>query len=163
MLRRLTTFLSRFHIANLELKIEQYLKERRRHRLLRRYGGIQTCPWCKHIAQEGDARWGYQAWSGNRMFDVLTCSVCSGQSIVHFGGFGMMVIGPLTHPIIEKIEPMRTLTLATFPDGDPLVGVLETVMADGVPCHPTSWAERCALFRKTLREKGGHIVLSERP
>lgn len=76
-----------------------WLKERREERLLHAYGGIQTCPWCKQIAQsEGD--WHF-APMRDGLHDVLTCGVCGGTSVWRFE-FGMMYIGALEPPPIRQ-------------------------------------------------------------
>lgn len=77
--------------------------ERRLHGdLLRRYGGIQTCPWCAQIVQkEGD--WSISEWDRDPMLDVITCGPCGGKSLWRFE-MGMIYIGPLEPPR-SKHEP----------------------------------------------------------
>lgn len=81
-----------------------WLERRRRERMLRRFGGIQRCPWCRQIAQDGDG-WSFVEWGGNPFHDVLTCGVCGGTSVWHFA-IGMHAVGPLAPP---RPDP-------TFPD-----------------------------------------------
>ena len=73
------------------------LKERRREKLLRRFGGIQTCPWCRQCAQEGDGEWRFDPWPENNGYDLLTCSVCGGTSI-WLWGMGMHYMRELDPP-----------------------------------------------------------------
>lgn len=80
----------------LEARLLHKLQERRFDRLMQRYGGIQTCPWCRQCAQSsGD--WSFTEWEGNPFHDVLTCGVCGGTSVWHFA-VGMIAIGPLDPP-----------------------------------------------------------------
>lgn len=82
-------------VAGLERRLELWLQRRRRRRLMRQYGGIQWCPWCKQCAQEGPGRWGFSAEARNARYDVLTCSVCGGTSRWEWG-MGMHFINRIT-------------------------------------------------------------------
>ncbi|WP_304559517.1 hypothetical protein [Sphingomonas immobilis] len=78
-------------------RLSRWLKHRREERLLSRFGGIQTCPWCRQCAQSGGDSWGFQRWDRDPFLDVLTCSVCTGTSLWRFE-IGMFYIGPLDPP-----------------------------------------------------------------
>lgn len=77
-------------------RLETWLKECREEKLLRAYGGIQTCPWCRQCAQEQDG-WGFRQWDRDPFLDVLTCGVCKGTSLWRFE-LGMMYVAPLDPP-----------------------------------------------------------------
>jgi hypothetical protein len=73
-------------------RIEANVKEAALHR----YGGTQTCPWCKQCAQSrGD--WFFKQCADDPMLDELTCGTCEGTSI-WLWGFGMMYIRPGSPP-----------------------------------------------------------------
>ena len=76
--------------------LERKLKERRDNELLAKYGGIQTCPWCKQCAQEKPG-WKFTQWVRDPFLDVLTCGVCAGTSLWHFT-IGMVYVAPLDPP-----------------------------------------------------------------
>lgn len=69
---------------------------RAEERLLRQFGGIQTCPWCRQCAQMGDG-WHFGTWDRDPFLDVLTCGVCGGTSLWRFE-IGMIYIGALVPP-----------------------------------------------------------------
>lgn len=77
--------------------LEAWLKARRIDRTLRRYGGIQTCPWCRQCAQDANVDWRFDRWERDPFVDVLTCGVCGGTSLWRFE-LGMFYIGPLAPP-----------------------------------------------------------------
>lgn len=85
-----------FLARRLENRMGAWLERRRHDRLLQRFGGTQQCPWCRQCAQDGDG-WSFVPWEGNEFHDVLTCGVCGGTSVWHFG-MGMQAIGPLAPP-----------------------------------------------------------------
>ncbi|SNY94085.1 hypothetical protein SAMN04515647_4408 [Cohaesibacter sp. ES.047] len=64
--------------------------------LRKRYGGIQSCPWCRQCAQS-QSGWSFNQWGRDPFLDVLTCGVCGGQSLWRFE-IGMIYIGPLAAP-----------------------------------------------------------------
>lgn len=82
-------------------RLEEYaaawLQRRKEVRLMRRFGGIQWCPWCRQVAQSNAGGWSFKEWEGNQFHDVLTCGVCSGTSVWHFA-MGMIPVGPLDPP-----------------------------------------------------------------
>lgn len=80
----------------LENKIASVLADRRHNRMVRRFGGIQTCTWCRQVAQDGDG-WSFKAHEDNPGLDVLTCGVCGGTSL-WLWGMGMHFISPLNPP-----------------------------------------------------------------
>lgn len=88
-------------------------KERYRERLLKKFGGIHTCPWCRQIAQEGEG-WTFESDRDEPGTETLTCGVCKGTSLWIFG-FGMMFVRSLNPPIptdkIKKEERTNLLTL----------------------------------------------------
>lgn len=63
---------------------------------LDKFGGIQTCPWCRQIAQEG-ANWSFEQYEKDLMLDVLTCGICGGKSLWRFE-LGMIYHSPLESP-----------------------------------------------------------------
>lgn len=65
-------------------------------RRLQRFGGIQKCPWCRQIANQGDG-WSITEWPRDAFLDVLTCGCCGGTSLWRFE-IGMIYIGPLDAP-----------------------------------------------------------------
>lgn len=89
-------------------RLEGWLRERRMARMLRAYGGLQWCPWCKQCAQDGNAEWRFTASAENPLFDVLTCGVCAGRSVWFFG-MGMHFQHALDHPA-QAIEARRAET-----------------------------------------------------
>lgn len=88
-------------LEQLEEAILEWLQSRKTDRMLRRYGTINTCPWCRQIAQSKDG------WKLEPNFhpdtkyaetnDILTCGVCGGTSMWRFE-FGSMYIGPVDPP-----------------------------------------------------------------
>jgi len=78
-------------------RVEQQVRRFKERALMKRYGGIQWCPWCRQCAQSGDGEWSFRDWEAEPTLDVLTCSVCSGTSIWLFG-LGMIYMGPLDPP-----------------------------------------------------------------
>lgn len=68
------------------------IKERR----LKRFGGVQTCTWCRQEANQGEA-WSFKRWEHDPFIDVLTCGCCGGTSLWRFE-FGMMYVGALEPP-----------------------------------------------------------------
>ena len=75
---------------------ERWVRRRKREKLLRLYGGIQTCPWCRQCAQD-EGEWHFETWPRDPFIDVLTCGVCGGTSLWRFE-LGMIYIGPLDPP-----------------------------------------------------------------
>lgn len=68
----------------------------REDRMIRRFGGIQWCPWCRQVAQNGDG-WEFTQSEEDPALDVLTCGVCGGTS--HWlWGWGYHYVGPLAAP-----------------------------------------------------------------
>ena len=82
--------------AIFEERLLSALQKRKRSRLLSLYGGIQTCPWCRQIAQSQKGC-GFSCYDADQSLDVLTCGVCEGESLWMFG-MGMHFIKPLSHP-----------------------------------------------------------------
>lgn len=78
-------------------RLLKWLEERKRDKLLKRWGGVQDCCWCRQCAQSGPGPWGYVAWDKNHFLDVLTCSVCGGTSLYRFE-LGMMFVAALDPP-----------------------------------------------------------------
>lgn len=65
-------------------------------RLLKKFGGIQTCPWClQRIQAFGD--WSIEEWTKDPFVDVITCGPCGGTSLWRFE-MGMLYVGPLNPP-----------------------------------------------------------------
>lgn len=77
-------------------RIVRWAKHWQKVRLLRRFGGIQDCCWCRQIAQS-EGGWHFDAWARDPMLDVLTCGVCGGTSLWKWE-LGMIWIGPLDPP-----------------------------------------------------------------
>lgn len=80
----------------MESALLSWLEKRRDEKLLRRFGGIQTCPWCRQCAQSAEG-WHFKEWEHDVFLDVLTCGVCGGTSLWRFE-IGMFYIGPLNPP-----------------------------------------------------------------
>lgn len=83
-------------LDRLEKKLSAFLNRRRHDRLVRRFGGIQQCPWCRQCAQDGDG-WNFKPSKESAGLDALTCGVCGGTSLWLFG-MGMHFIRPLDPP-----------------------------------------------------------------
>lgn len=79
-----------------EEKLLAKLIERRNERLMHRFGGIQTCPWCRQIAQTAPG-WSFTPYKPDPMLDLMTCGVCEGTSLWRFE-IGMIYHGPLDPP-----------------------------------------------------------------
>ena len=97
-------------IRRLEARAAQWLERRRQSRMMRLFGCIQRCPWCRQIAQNGVC-WKFDPWSDNAMCDVLTCGVCGGTSVWHFA-VGMHAMGPLHPPAADPAFPNHLDALA---------------------------------------------------
>lgn len=82
-------------LARIENALFDWLKQRREERLLHACGGIQTCPWCRQIAQSGEG-WRF-APHQDGFHDILTCGVCGGTSLWRFE-LGMVFAGALDAP-----------------------------------------------------------------
>lgn len=87
-------------------KIEVWLRKRREDRMLKRYGGLQDCPWCKQCAQDANVEWRFDPWPDNPFYDQLTCGVCGGTSLWMWG-LGMHFQRPLSHPALATWEAGR--------------------------------------------------------
>jgi hypothetical protein len=83
-------------LERLEAKAASILTERRLDRMTRRYGGIQKCTWCRQCAQDGED-WNIAPYDADFSLDVLTCGVCGGTSLWHWG-MGMHFVRPLDPP-----------------------------------------------------------------
>lgn len=92
-------------ILSLENRAARWLENRRKNRLMNRFGGIQRCPWCRQIAQDG-AGWSFQTYEHDQSLDVLTCGVCGGTSLWLFS-IGMIAIAPLSPPSADPSFPNR--------------------------------------------------------
>ena len=80
--------------------IFNWAKKKKEEQLLNQFGGIQTCPWCKQIAQSKEG-WSFSLYEKDQFLDKLTCGVCGGTSLWRFE-IGMMYIGPLDSPEVTK-------------------------------------------------------------
>lgn len=87
-------------------RVESWLKQRRHERMLRAYGGLQTCPWCKQCAQEANASWRFDPYPEDMGLDILTCGVCEGRSL-WLWGMGMHFIRSLDHPSMTPADIER--------------------------------------------------------
>src|SRR5574343_450374 len=88
-------------LEQVETAFLNWLKRRETDRLLHKYGGVQTCPWCRQIAQSKDG-WSFEPdyrpeSSYQGAADILTCGVCGGTSLWMFE-VGMVYRGPLDAP-----------------------------------------------------------------
>tara|TARA_B100001146_G_C15984532_1_gene349862 strand:+ start:128 stop:442 length:315 start_codon:yes stop_codon:yes gene_type:complete len=77
-------------------KLHEWTSNKLEERKIKRLGGIQKCPWCRQIANQGD-NWGFKTYEKDNQFDVLTCGVCGGTSLWEFMVL-MLYIGPLCPP-----------------------------------------------------------------
>lgn len=103
--------------------IHDWSQERLDRQRVKRFGGIQTCPWCRQTANQGPI-WRFDAWSRDPSLDVLTCGVCEGTSLWRFE-MGMIYIGELSPPVpihiraqfydIEKAELREKATSSETP------------------------------------------------
>lgn len=84
------------NIGNMRGWLLERLVARHEDRLLRRFGGIQTCCWCRQVAQLGDS-WHFEVWDGDLLLDKLTCGVCGGTSLWRFE-MGMIYVKALNPP-----------------------------------------------------------------
>lgn len=80
-----------------ERRAAEWLAGRSEDRLIKRFGGIQTCPWCRQRVQS-KGEWGFACHSTEPQYDLLTCGVCGGTS-VWLWGVGMHYIRPEAPPI----------------------------------------------------------------
>lgn len=85
-----TTKLGR--IGNFEKRVMTWLYARFLDRLMRRFGGIQTCPWCHQVAQAYDG-WRFDSKT-DPSIDELHCGNCGGTSRWRFE-MGMIPLTPL--------------------------------------------------------------------
>lgn len=83
-------------VEHFENAIRSWLDRRREGRLLDRFGGIQTCPWCRQTVQ-AHAGWKFECNEVDRRLDRLTCGNCGGTSL-WLWAMGMMFVGPLDPP-----------------------------------------------------------------
>lgn len=75
-----------------EHKVMRWLYRRLLDRLVKRYGGLQRCPWCLSCAQMGDT-WNFDS-QADPSIDALTCGVCGGMSRWRFE-IGMIPLEPI--------------------------------------------------------------------
>ena len=73
------------------------LKRRKEDAMMRRFGGIQQCPWCRQVAQSENG-WKFTVCEADPGYDVLTCGVCGGTS-KWLWGMGMHFISALDPPM----------------------------------------------------------------
>lgn len=78
-------------------KLRAWLESKREDELMRRFGGIQRCPWCRQWAQDGDG-WKFESSDQDQQLDRLTCGVCSGTSL-WLWGMGFHFVRPLDPPV----------------------------------------------------------------
>lgn len=78
-------------LGNVERQLIGWLYGRMLDRLMRRFGGIQQCPWCKQCVQAHDG-WHFDSKT-DPMIDALHCGNCGGVSRWRFE-FGMMPLDP---------------------------------------------------------------------
>jgi len=81
------------------------LQNRYSERLTHRFGGTQTCPWCRQCVQTHPHDWSLTTWDRDPFLDVLSCSVCRGTSLWKFE-MGLSYIGPLAAPV-PSMTPSR--------------------------------------------------------
>lgn len=84
------------NIGNMRGWLLERLVARHEGRLLSRFGGIQTCCWCRQVAQLGDS-WHLEHWDEDILLEKLTCGVCGGTSLYRFE-MSMIYVGPLKPP-----------------------------------------------------------------
>lgn len=66
-------------------------------RLLKKFGGLQTCPWCEQTVQSKEG-WSIIPWNKDPMLDVITCGPCGGTSLWRFEMM-FIYIGALEAPV----------------------------------------------------------------
>lgn len=85
--------------ASLMAGIRKWLEDRETDRLVRHFGGIQRCPWCRQWAQkDGNKNWEFKTCEDDMQFDTLTCGVCGGTSD-WLWAMGFIYIKPRTPPL----------------------------------------------------------------
>ena len=75
---------------------EKWSARKINERRMRRFGGIQTCTWCRQTANQGE-NWSLKEWARDPFIDVLTCGCCGGTSLWRFE-LGMIYIAALNPP-----------------------------------------------------------------
>jgi len=93
-------------LARHEHALMRWLHRRMLERLMRRYGGIQRCPWCKQCAQLGDG-WCFDSKT-DPLIDALHCGNCGGVSRWRFE-MGMMPLDPIgiSPPPVNCLSSLR--------------------------------------------------------
>lgn len=93
-------------IERIESALSRWLHGRAKHRALRRFGGIQKCPWCKQWAQLHEG-WHFDS-NTDPTIDALHCGNCGGVSRWRFE-MGMMPLDPigLLAPPIQCAAALR--------------------------------------------------------
>ena len=71
-----------------------------------KFGGSQTCPWCKQCANQGN-KWSFTTFELDPFFDKLTCGICGGTSIWMFTLL-MTYVGPWRHPLMDIFDVSET-------------------------------------------------------
>lgn len=104
---RKTAYGDRSWLARLEERISLWLKRRAEERMLRRFGGIQWCPWCKQVAQ-WTGEWHFYSRTDPYIV-ALHCGNCGGVSRWRFE-MGMIPLSPigLTPPPVECAAAIRS-------------------------------------------------------
>ncbi len=75
-----------------ENALSLWLHERAKERAMKRFGGIQRCPWCKQWAQLHEG-WFFDSHT-DPTIDALHCGNCKGVSRWRFE-MGMMPLDPI--------------------------------------------------------------------
>jgi len=87
-------------------RIYTWARRKRLDRLVKEWGQIRTCPWCRQFVEEGGKHQMRQA-AHNPFFDTFTCGNCGGESHWEFApapiyrGFGS---GPQPRPAPQQGE-----------------------------------------------------------
>lgn len=93
-------------------RVMDWADKRRFDWLLEKHGNINTCPWCRQVAQsKPGCKW--MVCDPDPFLDILTCGVCGGTSLWRWEMI-MLYVGPLDPPEPNhKSEIEYDLTKAT--------------------------------------------------
>lgn len=103
-------------------RIQRWLDRREEDRLLRKFGGTQTCPWCARIMQGSEDT----TCDDSAPFETaFTCGHCGGQSFWRWEvGFIFLAAGappprpPISPHAIYMTPENRALAKVEFQDAD---------------------------------------------
>lgn len=77
-------------------RVIEYADNKKHERMLDKFGGTQTCPYCLQFVQSGDGPTIYDH-PNDPLVDVIECGGCKGESIWRFE-LGFFYVGPYKAP-----------------------------------------------------------------